>query len=139
MTPAEKILKMIEAVDPEDSDTLDEIDARFWCYLTEGGIEWNDRHISANFPKYTTSLDAAMSIGEEELQGWQFGIGHSVPIDGFQCRLTEKMGPGAERIESPWQTRDSAGKLNCRQGLSMPRAICHARLQALEYVRKNHD
>ena len=32
MTPAEKILKMIEEVDPEDSDTLDEIDARFWCW-----------------------------------------------------------------------------------------------------------
>ncbi len=32
MTPAEKLLKMIEDVDPDDSDTLDEIDARFWCF-----------------------------------------------------------------------------------------------------------
>jgi len=33
MTEAEKILKLIESVKPDDTDTLDEIDARVWCWL----------------------------------------------------------------------------------------------------------
>ncbi len=32
MTEAQKILEMIEAVDPNDTATMDEIDARVWCY-----------------------------------------------------------------------------------------------------------
>lgn len=33
MTTADKILKLIETVEPADIAKLDEIDARIWCYL----------------------------------------------------------------------------------------------------------
>ena len=33
MTEAQKLLEMIEAVDPTDKATMDEIDARVWCWL----------------------------------------------------------------------------------------------------------
>ncbi len=35
MTDAEKILEMIETVDPADTAKMDEIDARVFCYITE--------------------------------------------------------------------------------------------------------
>ena len=148
------ILKILEDAESDD----DELNARIWCFKNgkefvgkSGGTVFNPQpealfHAESktmifsldNFgpiPEYTTSLDAAMSIGAEELEGWQFGIGHSPPIDCFQCRLTEKMGPDAERIESPWNSRNKNGTPNCQLGLTMNRAICSARLQALEYVR----
>ena len=142
-----KILKMLE--DPESDN--DELNARIWCFeqgakfvrYRKKTLVYKDHPSMAgtvtasNIPyyKYTTSLDAAMSIGAEELEGWQITIRHSVPISGFQCVLISRMGPDAQRIESPWSSRNSDGKLNCKQGLIMTRAICHARIQALEYVR----
>lgn len=33
MSEAKKILELIESVRPDDVETLDEIDARVWCYL----------------------------------------------------------------------------------------------------------
>lgn len=33
---ARKILEMIESVDPSDADSMDEIDARVWCYANMG-------------------------------------------------------------------------------------------------------
>lgn len=33
MSEAQKILEMIESVDPNDTDTLNEIDARAWCFV----------------------------------------------------------------------------------------------------------
>lgn len=35
MSEAQKILELIENVDPSDTDTLDEIDARVWCWLND--------------------------------------------------------------------------------------------------------
>lgn len=44
MKPHEKILKMIEEVDPNDTATLDEIDARVFCYLHKHNFAglWNN-------------------------------------------------------------------------------------------------
>lgn len=36
MTTHKDILGLIEVVDPEDTDKLDEIDARVWCWLNNG-------------------------------------------------------------------------------------------------------
>ena len=62
MSEAQKILDMIAAVDPSDTGTLDEIDARVWLYLGGGGR-------CGNLPyrtKYTRSRDALKSIRPED-------------------------------------------------------------------------
>jgi len=95
MTPAEKILKMIEAVDPVDSDTLDEIDARFHgikCggefiefgignYKNPSAIYKDIAHKGAeNFvterdriPKVTRSRDA---LKAERSEGYNYSCGY---------------------------------------------------------------
>lgn len=107
---ADKILKMVETVDPEDTGALDEIDARIWCYCElhpfkhefigegrnkSGQKVWmtklpnKQRALSSwlrsDFPKYTRSRDALKAIRPE---GWTWLI-HT--IDGnFRCILSEK-------------------------------------------------
>ena len=86
MTEAEKLLKMIEEVDPKDSDTLDEIDCR-----VEHWRNWQRTTIDRVFPaddlgvarftttdgrtlyaaKYTRSRDALKAARPE---GWQIQI-----------------------------------------------------------------
>lgn len=65
------ILKMIEGVSPDDTATLDEIDARFWCFLNgsvfkafEGNwIRFCDGFKTNITPlRYTRSRDALKSI-----------------------------------------------------------------------------
>lgn len=76
-----EILKLIETVDPEDSETLDEIDARVWCWIE--GLEYETKmhtrdglHIYPktgstlkgwlyNDEKYTRSRDTLKSIRPE--------------------------------------------------------------------------
>jgi hypothetical protein len=82
MTEADKILKMIKAVDVNDTDTLDEIDARVWCY--DNNEPFDDKRIDraghhlmyavntvdsyfAVIPRPTRSRDALKSIRPE---GW---------------------------------------------------------------------
>lgn len=91
MTQAQTILTLIENVDPEDTDALDEIDARFFCYL-EGKnynlmeiirqeipmpygctqkitlLTYND---SEDYPliEYTRSRDALKAIRQEGSNG----------------------------------------------------------------------
>lgn len=74
---AQKILDMIENVDPSDTDTLDEIDARVWCFINQKEINGISgryvRHHAHNnketkelhtivSTEYTRSRDASMSI-----------------------------------------------------------------------------
>lgn len=96
------ILKMIEAVDVNDTDTLDEIDARFWCFLKRFEFISAKRRMFVDFqyrtehkkrpdieeapqhwaPQYTRSLDAlhgAMPDGwaiftTETDKGFVFGL-----------------------------------------------------------------
>ena len=76
MTDLDKLKALIETVDPDDTDKLDEIDARVWCYIdktkhllhTDGHattINWKGDNITyySNFiPKYTRSRDALKAI-----------------------------------------------------------------------------
>lgn len=54
MSEAETILKMIEAVGKDDTDTLDEIDARYWC--------WRNGH-SYTGHTYWTRDDGSKGVG----------------------------------------------------------------------------
>lgn len=77
MAEAQKILGMIESVDPADTDTLDEIDARFcafkenatytshhhhnkWFGFRVHAKEWNAA--ATNQPYFTRSRDALKSV-----------------------------------------------------------------------------
>lgn len=101
MKPHEKILDMIENVDPNDSDALDDIDARVWCFINnEKFIGWvNDERAYFNTdklinrstrekPKYTRSRDALKSIRPD---GW-YPILYAISngggcVLGFQASL----------------------------------------------------
>ena len=127
-----KILKMLEDAESDK----DELNARIWCFENEW--DWNllkdgkERKSDGSgeimqvysswreyrdVTKYTISLDAAMSIGAEELRGWVMDmttLGQAW-IQPFEAFKKSKF----EAINLP----------------SLPRAICSARLQALDYVR----
>lgn len=93
MNDHEKILQLIETVDPSDTAALDEIDARVWCYITEtlfhdfdgekfvtmtGTLreewtwrEWNDDGAWEDNRRYTRSRDALKAIRPER---WHFDM-----------------------------------------------------------------
>lgn len=131
--------KILEMLTDKDADR-DEIDARIWCYqkqyiyVSKFYCQKKEDHVAVEIgdvplngelhtPKYTTSANAAMSIGKEELKGWSMVI-----VDDGQggrgCVLQGKFSPN--RFESPPSP-------NCTP--TVIRAICHARLQALDCVR----
>ena len=73
------LLKMIEGVDVNDTDTLDEIDARFWCFLNNidyDNVEEKNFRYSIAFigrclnedkfiPEYTHNLQALHDVMPE--------------------------------------------------------------------------
>ncbi|MBO0358641.1 hypothetical protein J0X19_11850 [Hymenobacter sp. BT186] len=83
MTEAEKILKMIETVAPDDVAMLDEIDCRVRCYVMGWGYGaihlndyWNSQqqdpaYHAENYPHYTRSRDALKAIRPK---GWWFSV-----------------------------------------------------------------
>ena len=124
-----QILKMLE--DPESDK--DELNARICCYNSDipyRPAQPGQRYGFRIVPNYTTSLDAAMSIGAEELEGWHLirtvkamASGRLVFKTGFQ-----KLGLDAPGLEHMFLTfENDIEDLFC--------AICHARCQALDYVR----
>lgn len=126
----DKILKMLA-----DKDSCDDaVNARIWCF--EHGEKFvamashicspcfeieNHGGVFTTESKYTTSLDAAMSIGVEELEGWVIHITQTGR--GFSVTFT---------LIFKWQT-------DVKEGTNLPRAIAHARIQALEYVRSQNE
>ena len=94
-----ELLTLIENVDPNDSDALDEIDARVMCFVDNINFdtpEWDKRDeyctyvdnwtfedpINVIFEKYTRSRDALKSIRPE---GWKI---HTLQEDNyFDCIL----------------------------------------------------
>jgi len=95
-----QILELIENVDPSDTDTLDEIDARLHCLVN--GREFFEVHDGSRYfyfkpagetktfddnraislaPKYTRSRDALKSIRPE---GWRFFV-HN--MDDYRRKL----------------------------------------------------
>lgn len=129
MTEAETIKKMLE--DP-DSDN-DEVNARIECcnrglkYLGKSGetacwvavAKYSTKELlcGEHISKYTTSLDAAMSIGAEELEGWKMQTLEADKHSTANCR------------------NDIGRKIWSEPCPNTPRAIAHARIQALEYIR----
>lgn len=139
---AETILKLIESVDLDDTDTLDEIDARVWCWMNdEAFIRGLDSKKSVRFlieskfyklrdgqkekskkttcAQYTRSRDALKSIRPE---GWGFTEIHS--------------------FESGWQVlmeNDEVyvGSENKQYFKTEELAELHAIIQAIEYERQD--
>jgi len=143
MTPAETILKMLE--DP--AADCGELDARIWCFINKRNFLSHEVYDRGPVPRgvstppetikithdkglfyisnyYTTSLDRAMDIGAEELEDWRITINqHQNYTDVTLVNRFHMF--SAEMI---FVTRGA-------YIMDTPRAICHARLQALEYVR----
>lgn len=80
MTDASEILAMIEAVDPRDTEKLDEIDARMFCLISNipwerykfcQGKQWGQTKIEKYdfIPEYSRSRDALKQIRPD---GWDF-------------------------------------------------------------------
>ena len=146
MSEMQKILDLIESVDPEDTGTLNEIDARVtclvknWCFLdyphkTRDGQEHN--HLvtakSEEYPEgfkqylnyYTRSRDALKSIRPE---GWWFsieGINDNLVdgsfVTGVYCEIVDYF---SDRLESPPLPTEELAEL-------------HAVVQAIEWSRQN--
>lgn len=121
MTEAETILKLIEEVDPKDSDKLDEIDARVWAIAH--GISYEEENrlreygkLAGQPPKYTRSRDALKSIRPE---GWEWDIyfHYGTPYVTFT-----KMWPDPINIKTPDLPTEELAEL-------------HAIIQAIEYER----
>lgn len=153
MTEANKILELIENVDPEDNDALDEIDARVWCLLYF--VKFlrlcdNDHYFAVDkegeylrpLIRYTRSRDALKHIRPE---GWYFTHGNEVetqPVNRMNFSLVKnpvtvkydcyayKYQAGCNRhpyVEAPESPTEELAEL-------------HAIIQAIEYERsKKHD
>lgn len=102
------LLKMIEDVDPEDTDTLDEIDARFCEFVYHGelcdlGIEvLSERGRIYQVQKYTRDLQSLHDVMPD---GWYitkcfmlkdyyvFGLSHDFELNGKPFTNTELSHP----------------------------------------------
>jgi len=125
------ILEMLENADSCD----EEVSIRIFAYLerydfgdckytgAKNVALYNNGQIvpGCGISEYTTSLDAAMSIGAEELEGWELIY---LGIRGtWKCMFRDTNG---QQIKTAHNQLEAA------------RAICHARCQALEYVRSQN-
>jgi len=138
MTP--EVQKISDMIADKESDD-DELNARVWCWLNEFHYRHhnyldsdrkkplttftamsNEGHFEkVHLINYTTSLDAAISIGADELEGWRVLIVEDEK-GNFSC-MYSKDGKIFPPAQAAWL-------------LTMPRAICSARIQALDYERK---
>ena len=113
----ETILKMLE--DPESDN--DGVNGLIWAF-TEG-IELLVYN-KGTYPLYTTCLNAAMSIGADELEDFH--------LRTIQARLHYAM------LDLAIYEGDDPEICFRSSGIStLARAICHARIQALAYIRKD--
>jgi hypothetical protein len=141
MTEADKILKMIETVGPADTETMDEIDARVWCYL-DGCVFAAVKHdrIFALHPKnqtedeifngvctlrYTRSLDASHAIETRGVYIWvrrwaMSNIQYYYP----ECELYGSM------IITDWE------KARCATEYL---AYLHGKIQFIKHERENNE
>jgi hypothetical protein len=140
MNDHKKILQLIEAVDPNDTDTLDEIDARVCAYvfnaeLSRGrtvttSLNTNDHTevkgkwfvskdgVRNEIRHYTRSRDALKSIRPE---GWFFT---KTLYENGVCLLSTRYGDGEYRkIQLPTEEL----------------AELHAIISAIHYERGQHD
>ena len=133
------IIKML--CDPESDN--DELNARIYAYVGKmkyirvfkkrGTFQCYHpvyKKTKVEFPyrctKYTTSLDAAMSIGENELGGWHL------------TRTVEMLDDESFIFSTAFTSADGETQFVSHIE-DLHRAICHARISALEYVRTQND
>lgn len=136
-----QLLKMIEGVDQSDTETMDEIDARVWCYIHKQSYYshvnkadgfrnrvWfgsgEPRNYQYGIPEYTRSRDALKAIRPD---GW--GICHS-PQGKFNTHI----------IVYCYQIGQKG--YNTKGGLVLPTeelAELHAIIQTIAYERLNDD
>lgn len=142
---AQELLKMIETVDPNDTAKLDEIDARFWCwinghnFLYRGKEKWpsmqdfigsnrdnfyvrhgaNEKQSGFDYvPTYTRSRDQLKQIRPD---GWKF-LMCLKPIERqWQCSMYDPQHDGIYS-QSPMLHTEELAEL-------------HAIIQAIEYER----
>lgn len=149
---AHEILKMIEAVDPDDTAKLDEIDARAWCfrhghsYLGEnagsdfpvmyghiGGYDTAAKRWT--IPQVTRSRDALKAIRPE---GWFFSIEIAGPR-GYIALAAQPVGCGKPAFRSPPKFhQNEMGQYTGTSGSILPTeelAELHAIIQAIAHER----
>lgn len=147
---SKEILELIESVDPSDTDTLDEIDARVWCFVRSYEFKrmlnkahktmdapfsfWKCRQISlaqkrgvSNPIKYTRSRDALKSIRPS---GWLPFSGNRHHIDGrkpyFYGLVRDSIKAGVVPMNAQFTSSDLPTE---------ELAELHAIIQAIEYER----
>lgn len=121
-----EILKLIENVDPSDTDALDEIDllVEDYVYIPMGvcpAIKWPWKKNPKPEIKYTRSRDALKAIRPE----WKFSMSHSPPVELYHCILQRNMGGPSELIDwarSRWLPTEELAEL-------------HATIQAIQSTR----
>ena len=133
---------MIEGVDPSDTDTMDELDARVWCFINNEvymeNVTENDygkkltSHVRVKgeykknkicrYSRYTRSRDALKSIRPD---GWWFIC--AMHEEGCTCECAVFYEDDEIRIiESPELPTEELAEL-------------HAIIQAIEYERKTNS
>jgi hypothetical protein len=136
-TDAQKILDMIEKVDPADTQKLDEIDARVWCYMRGFVFEHADSNfVKANgqlphlgFSKYTRSRDALKSIRKHlQFDGVTRDNRFDKSCGHFTAYFTVYIQDNNEELS----------KALHGHGFTEELAELHAIIQAIEYERKSH-
>lgn len=130
------ILRMIEAMKPDDTAALDEIDARVWCYLN-GYLYLRkqlDYHVysfgddlecflyQSRDREYTRSRDALKAVRPE---GWRLEIQH--------VRSLSKA--GTTKWYSSLISPCGDYEVNCGPMLTEELAELHAIIQAIAYER----
>lgn len=134
---AQKILELIESVDPSDVAALDEIDARVWCFVN-GHVFRGMSHLNHfiyseecyyyyvpednGTTNYTRSRDALKAIRPE---GWHYS-NHHESSGGHEWNLfkpKDESWPQTRRVVLPTEEL----------------AELHTIISAIEYERTNND
>ena len=145
MTEAAKLYHLIESVDKDDTDTLDEINDRFFCWLSVSEelkyvdkdharingllsvFDWNSERVD-----YVRSLDAIKAVENTELQGWEYMGTWNTPT-GYSGKMI-KLKYDKDNFKSRDIVLGEFGENVCATEYL---ARLHAVIQAIKYERSN--
>lgn len=158
MSEAQKILQMIETVNPEDAATLDEIDARVKCYTNTtycqeflylvnrngrygDGFSYYCEHKGRRelrseriVTKHTRSRDALKSIRPE---GWQVSICEPSTKNDATCELIQVKNKVDNQGYAIQKEHYVSSPTMQNKGFTEELAELHAIIQAIEWERNN--
>lgn len=144
---AQTILKMIEEVSPDDTEKMDEIDARVWCFVNlrdpesdcwiggEKKNQWQAAYMYHDSMEYTRSRDALKAIRPD---GWEFQadvrFACDIKPEGVLYRFWAMLPDWAKwnPVDNRWIQNIESPKLPTEE-----LAELHAIIQAIDYERKN--